>query len=127
MPYPSQRWCKNTSKGAVVEALFIDEGFGSLDKEALTKAIAVLEQIGENRVVGVISHVDDMKEGIAQQLAIIKSHDGSSSIKIVDKGKRSQGVKNSRQNVLIILRDSFSSGLSLFLSTYFNLPNYQFF
>lgn len=77
---------QNTSKGAVVEALFIDEGFGSLDKEALTKAIAVLEQIGENRMVGVISHVDDMKEGIAQQLAIIKSHDGSSCIKIVDKG-----------------------------------------
>ena len=77
---------QNTSKGAVVEALFIDEGFGSLDKEALTKAIAVLEQIGENRMVGVISHVDDMKEGIAQQLAIIKSHDGSSHIKIVDKG-----------------------------------------
>ena len=77
---------QNTSKGAVVEALFIDEGFGSLDKEALTKAISVLEQIGENRMVGVISHVDDMKEGIAQQLAIIKSHDGSSCIKIVDKG-----------------------------------------
>lgn len=77
---------QNTSKGAVVEALFIDEGFGSLDKEALTKAIAVLEQIGENRMVGVISHVDDMKEGIAQQLAIIKLHDGSSRIKIVDKG-----------------------------------------
>ncbi|CDF03177.1 aTP-dependent dsDNA exonuclease [Streptococcus salivarius CAG:79] len=77
---------QNTSKGAVVEALFIDEGFGSLDKEALTKAITVLEQIGENRIVGVISHVDDMKEGIAQQLAIIKSHDGSSRIKIVDKG-----------------------------------------
>ena len=77
---------QNTSKGAVVEALFIDEGFGSLDKEALTKAIAVLEQIGENRMVGVISHVDDMKEGIAQQLVIIKSHDGSSRIKIVDKG-----------------------------------------
>ena len=76
---------QNTSKGAVVEALFIDEGFGSLDKEALTKAIAVLEQIGENRMVGVISHVDDMKEGIAQQLAIIKSHDGSSRIKVMNK------------------------------------------
>ncbi|MBK4779083.1 AAA family ATPase [Streptococcus lactarius] len=76
---------QNTSKGAVVEALFIDEGFGSLDKEALTKAIAVLEQIGENRMVGVISHVDDMKEGIAQQLAIIKSHDGSSQIKVIKK------------------------------------------
>jgi len=76
---------QNTSKGAVVEALFIDEGFGSLDKEALTKAIAVLEQIGENRMVGVISHVDDMKEGIAQQLSIIKSHDGSSYIKVMPK------------------------------------------
>lgn len=76
---------QNTSKGAVVEALFIDEGFGSLDKEALTKAIAVLEQIGENRMVGVISHVDDMKEGIDQQLAIIKSHDGSSYIKVMPK------------------------------------------
>ena len=76
---------QNTSKGAVVEALFIDEGFGSLDKEALTKAIAVLEQIGENRMVGVISHVDDMKEGIAQQLAIIKLHDGSSQIKVMKK------------------------------------------
>ena len=77
---------QNTSKGAIVEALFIDEGFGSLDKEALIKAIAVLEQIGENRMVGVISHVDDMKEGIVQQLTIIKSHDGSSRIKIMDKG-----------------------------------------
>ena len=76
---------QNTSKGAVVEALFIDEGFGSLDKEALTKAIAVLEHIGENRLVGVISHVDDMKEGIAQQLAIIKLHDGSSQIKVMKK------------------------------------------
>ena len=69
-----------------LDSIFIDEGFGSLDKEALTKAISVLEQIGENRMVGVISHVDDMKEGIAQQLVIIKSHDGSSRIKIVDKG-----------------------------------------
>ena len=75
-----------SSNNLKVESLFIDEGFGSLDKEALTKAITVLEQIGENRMVGVISHVDDMKEGIAQQLSIIKSHDGSSRIKIVDKG-----------------------------------------
>ncbi len=36
-------------------------------------------------MVGVIKYVDDMKEGIAQQLAI-KSHDGSSRIKIVDMG-----------------------------------------
>ena len=77
---------QNTSRGAVVEALFIDEGFGSLDKEALSKAISVLEQIGENRMVGVISHVDDMKDTIAQQLAIRKEHDGSSRIQIIDKG-----------------------------------------
>ena len=48
-------------------------------------------------------------------------------LKLWIKGKRSQGVKNSRQNVLIILRDSFSSELSLLLSTYLNFPNYQFF
>ena len=48
-------------------------------------------------------------------------------LKLWIKGKRSQGVKDSCQNVLIILRDSFSSELSLFLSAYFHLPNYQFF
>lgn len=45
------------SGGRRLEALFIDEGFGSLDGESLDKAIAVLEGIGDGRQVGIISHV----------------------------------------------------------------------
>ncbi|MGT2929718.1 AAA family ATPase [Streptococcus dentasini] len=71
---------QNTSNGALIEALFIDEGFGSLDEETLDKAISVLEQIGQNRMVGVISHVKEMKDTIQQQLLITKSLDGSSHI-----------------------------------------------
>ena len=71
---------QNTSNGALIETLFIDEGFGSLDEETLDKAVAVLETIGENRMVGVISHVKEMKETIEQQLLIEKRIDGSSSV-----------------------------------------------
>ena len=48
-------------------------------------------------MVGVISHVDDMKEGIDQQLAIIKSHDGSSYIKVMpkDQNKLNSEIKDS--------------------------------
>ncbi|AND80036.1 AAA family ATPase [Streptococcus pantholopis] len=72
---------QNASNGALIETLFIDEGFGSLDEETLDKAVAVLESIGENRMVGVISHVKEMKETIEQQLLIEKRIDGSSAIK----------------------------------------------
>ncbi|MFC3931823.1 AAA family ATPase [Streptococcus dentapri] len=74
---------QNTSNGALVETLFIDEGFGSLDEDTLDKAIAVLEQIGQNRMVGVISHVKEMKDNIQQQLLIDKTPDGSSHIRMV--------------------------------------------
>ncbi|WP_165209620.1 AAA family ATPase [Streptococcus tangpeifui] len=73
---------QNTSNGALVETLFIDEGFGSLDEDTLDKAIAVLEQIGQNRMVGVISHVKEMKDTIQQQVLIEKGLDGSSRIKV---------------------------------------------
>ncbi|EHI73333.1 ATP-dependent dsDNA exonuclease [Streptococcus criceti] len=73
---------QNTSNGALVETLFIDEGFGSLDEDTLDKAIAVLEQIGQNRMVGVISHVKEMKDTIQQQVLIDKGLDGSSRIKV---------------------------------------------
>ncbi|OFI46090.1 hypothetical protein BG262_06290 [Floricoccus penangensis] len=76
---------QNTTNGIVIDALFVDEGFGSLDKETLEKAMTALEQIGENRMVGVISHVEDMKERIAQQLIISKSGDGSSTISMIDR------------------------------------------
>ncbi|MGT2893597.1 SbcC/MukB-like Walker B domain-containing protein [Streptococcus downei] len=73
---------QNTSNGALVETLLIDEGFGSLDEETLDKAITVLEQIGQNRLVGVISHVKEMKETIQQQVLIEKRSDGSSRIEM---------------------------------------------
>ena len=73
---------QNTSNGALVETLFIDEGFGSLDEDTLDKAIAVLEQIGQNRLVGVISHVKEMKDTIQQQVLIDKGPDGSSRIRV---------------------------------------------
>lgn len=73
---------QNETDGAVINALFIDEGFGSLDQETLAKAMTALEQIGENRMVGVISHVEEMKERIGQQLLIRKLGDGSSEIEM---------------------------------------------
>lgn len=75
---------QNTSNGTVVDALFIDEGFDSLDEKALAKAITVLEQIGENRMVGVISHVEAMKNELSQKLIIAKNHDGSSYTKVLN-------------------------------------------
>jgi len=76
---------QNTSNGAIMDALFIDEGFGTLDPETLNEAIEVLESIGENRMVGVISHVDAMKERIGQQLLIKKAGDGSSTIEMIER------------------------------------------
>lgn len=75
---------QNTSNGTAIDALFIDEGFDSLDEKALAKAITVLEQIGENRMVGVISHVEAMKNELSQKLIIAKNHDGSSYTKVLN-------------------------------------------
>ncbi len=71
---------QNTANGVQIDALFVDEGFGSLDQETLQKAMTALEQIGENRMVGVISHVEEMKKSIGQQLLIKKIGDGRSKI-----------------------------------------------
>nr|WP_228765411.1 SbcC/MukB-like Walker B domain-containing protein [Lactococcus lactis] len=76
---------QNTANGVQIEALFIDEGFGSLDQETLQKAMQALEQIGENRLVGVISHVEEMKATIGQRIIINKMGDGRSNIKSVIK------------------------------------------
>jgi len=74
---------KNEANGTAIEALFIDEGFGSLDQEMLASAMEALEKIGENRMVGVISHVTEMKDRIAQQLIIKKMGDGSSVVEML--------------------------------------------
>jgi exonuclease SbcC len=63
-----------------VESLFVDEGFGALDEEALDKAVSVLEAIGENRrMVGVVSHVAELRKRIPARLEVIRTERGSVS------------------------------------------------
>lgn len=76
---------QSSANGVKIDALFIDEGFGSLDDETLGKAMSALETIGENRMVGVISHIETMKATIGQQVLIKKIGDGRSTVKIVTK------------------------------------------
>ena len=65
--------------GIVVDALFIDEGFGALDEESLEQACLALQQLAEsNRMIGIISHVAELRERISNQIVIEKKTDGSS-------------------------------------------------
>jgi hypothetical protein len=60
-----------SSRGVKVESLFIDEGFGALDSTNLAMAVSVLEQLqATGRRVGVISHVDELKERIAVKVEV---------------------------------------------------------
>ncbi|MDB6037597.1 MAG: hypothetical protein JWM99_1438 [Verrucomicrobiales bacterium] len=66
-----------------IESLFIDEGFGSLDSDTLDVAISALEALRQdNKTVGVISHVDLLKERIATQIIVEKQAGGTSSLRI---------------------------------------------
>ena len=72
------------SGGVSVDALFIDEGFGSLDADSLALAMETLETIqSHNRMIGVISHVDAMQRTIPDQLHVIADGTGRSTIKEV--------------------------------------------
>jgi exonuclease SbcC len=67
------------SGGIVLDTLFIDEGFGSLDSEALDCAFQALADIGKSgRLVGVISHVSELKERIDTRLELVNGKHGSS-------------------------------------------------
>jgi len=58
--------------------MFIDEGFGSLDEESRQQAIRILHELaGEDRLVGIISHVEELKEQIDRKLIIQKGRNGS--------------------------------------------------
>jgi len=71
-------------RNAHIESLFIDEGFGTLDSNTLDIAISALEtlQIG-GKLIGIISHVDALKERITTQVQVIKSGGGFSHLKII--------------------------------------------
>ena len=71
------------SGGLYVDTLFIDEGFGALDSESLDQACSALQGLVENRrMIGIISHVPELRERITSQLVIEKTGAGS-SVKIV--------------------------------------------
>ncbi|MBE6597956.1 MAG: SMC family ATPase [Ruminococcaceae bacterium] len=60
--------------GVVIDSMFIDEGFGSLDDESLSQAVAMLASLsGGGRSVGIISHVAELRERIDRQLVIKKT------------------------------------------------------
>lgn len=65
--------------GIRLDTMFVDEGFGSLDGEALDQAIRVLLGLADgDRLVGIISHVGELKERIDRQIVVTKERDGSS-------------------------------------------------
>ncbi|MBA4858101.1 AAA family ATPase [Nocardia farcinica] len=66
------------SGGVVLDTLFIDEGFGSLDADTLDAVMGVLDELrAGGRVVGIVSHVDEMRQRIPSRLHVIRGRDGS--------------------------------------------------
>ena len=66
------------SGGIVVDTMFIDEGFGSLDTESREQAINTLNQLTDNhKLIGIISHVTELKERIDKKIIVTKSTEGS--------------------------------------------------
>ena len=59
--------------------MFIDEGFGSLDQEALNAAVGMLSTLSqENKLIGIISHVEELKENIESKIVVTRDRQGSS-------------------------------------------------
>nr|WP_274381548.1 SMC family ATPase [Gordonia desulfuricans] len=66
------------SGGRVLDTIFIDEGFGTLDPEALDEVMGVLDELRSGgRVVGVVSHVDELRARIPSQLHVLRGESGS--------------------------------------------------
>ncbi len=69
--------------GIRLDSMFIDEGFGSLDEESLNQAMQALADLSEGKhLVGVISHVPELKERIERQIVVTKTKDGGSRAEI---------------------------------------------
>lgn len=72
------------SGGIQLDTLFVDEGFGSLDAESLEKALQTLEELGsEHRLVGIISHVEELEQRIDKQIDVKKLPSGGSIATLV--------------------------------------------
>ena len=75
---------QSSSGGVVLDTMFVDEGFGSLDDESLKLAISTLQELAEgDRLVGIISHVNELKTKIDKQIVVTKEKSGGSVVKVV--------------------------------------------
>lgn len=75
---------QSSAGGIQLDTMFVDEGFGSLDEESLRQAIQALSSLTQGtRLVGIISHVSELKERIGRQIQVTKQKNGSSSVEIV--------------------------------------------
>ena len=69
---------QQSAGGVHLDAMFIDEGFGSLDPEVLELSVRTLTDMADgNRIIGIISHVADLRERIDKQVRVEKTHRGS--------------------------------------------------
>ena len=75
---------QSAAGGIRLDTMFVDEGFGSLDEESLQQAMKALSDLAEsNRLVGIISHVTELKERIDRQIVVIKQKSGGSRVETV--------------------------------------------
>lgn len=75
---------QSAAGGVQLDTMFVDEGFGSLDEDSLQQALRVLSELSEGRrLVGIISHVGELKEKIDKQIVIKKDRAGGSRAEIV--------------------------------------------
>jgi exonuclease SbcC len=76
---------QSSAGGIKLDTMFVDEGFGSLDEESLQQAIKALIGLAEgNRLVGIISHVAELKDKIDKQIIVTKEKSGGSRVEIVE-------------------------------------------
>ena len=69
--------------GIQLDTMFVDEGFGSLDEESLEQAMKALNGLTEgNRLVGIISHVQELKARIEKQIVVTKEKAGGSRVEL---------------------------------------------
>ena len=70
--------------GIKLDTMFIDEGFGSLDSETLEKAVRTLTELAdEDKLVGIISHVDALRTRIDKQIVVTKERDKGSHVTVI--------------------------------------------